>query len=47
MKRIASLVLMALSALAVSACGLQGNLERPPPMWGDAPEEEQAEGDEG
>lgn len=35
MKRTASLVLVALSALTVTACGLRGDLERPPPLWGD------------
>lgn len=35
MKRATSLVLMALSALALSACGLRGSLERPEPLWGD------------
>jgi predicted small lipoprotein YifL len=37
MKRLASLVLVALSALTVAACGLRGDLERPPPLWGDPP----------
>lgn len=37
MKRLASLVLVALSALTVAACGLRGELERPPPLWGDPP----------
>lgn len=33
------LVLMSvgLSALALSGCGLRGDLERPDPMWGDPP----------
>lgn len=35
MKRATSLVLIALSALALSACGLRGGLERPEPLWGD------------
>jgi predicted small lipoprotein YifL len=41
MKRLTTLMLIVLSTLAVSACGLRGTLERPPPMWGDAPEESQ------
>jgi predicted small lipoprotein YifL len=39
MKRLSTFMLIILSTLAVSACGLRGTLERPPPMWGDAPEE--------
>jgi predicted small lipoprotein YifL len=36
--------LLALTALAVAACGKRGTLERPPPMWGDkAKAEYQAE----
>ena len=27
-------VLMAVAALTLSACGKRGELERPPPMWG-------------
>ena len=34
MKRLACLTLIILGALSVSACGLRGNLERPPPLWG-------------
>jgi predicted small lipoprotein YifL len=34
MKRLACLTLIILCALSVSACGLRGNLERPPPLWG-------------
>ncbi|MBI1360876.1 MAG: hypothetical protein GC155_11415 [Alphaproteobacteria bacterium] len=32
-------LLLAACALALSACGLQGRLERPPPLWGDPPNE--------
>ena len=38
MKRVTSLTLIILSALAVSACGLQGQLQRPEPLWGEPPE---------
>ncbi|WP_417488363.1 LPS translocon maturation chaperone LptM [Maricaulis sp.] len=37
MKRLATFTLVALSALAVAACGLRGNLDRPDPLWGDPP----------
>lgn len=40
MKRVTSFILVVLSALAVTACGMRGDLERPPPMWGDATEQE-------
>lgn len=30
-------LLLAVSLLALSACGLRGDLERPMPMWGDPP----------
>jgi len=45
MKRLTSLTLVVLSALAVTACGLRGNLDRPDPLWGDPPaaEEESSE----
>lgn len=32
-------LLLAASLLALSACGLQGNLVRPMPLWGDPPNE--------
>ena len=35
MKRRSSVILVVLSALAVAACGLRGDLDRPPPLWGD------------
>lgn len=35
MKRTLSLLLLTVSALALSACGLRGSLDRPPPLWGD------------
>lgn len=28
-------ILVVLAALAVTACGLRGNLDRPEPMWGE------------
>ena len=37
MKRLTSLTLLVLSALAVTACGLRGNLDRPDPLWGEPP----------
>jgi len=33
-KRLTSILLVSLSALAVAACGLRGDLDRPPPLWG-------------
>lgn len=33
MKKRLTLALIALSALALSACGLRGDLDRPPPLW--------------
>lgn len=46
-RRLAALVLATLSALSVAACGLRGELERPPPMWGDPPPQDSADGDDG
>jgi predicted small lipoprotein YifL len=43
MKRLANIVLIMVSAMAVTACGLRGSLERPPPLWGDPPVAEEAE----
>lgn len=43
MKRVTSFMLVVLSALAVTACGMRGDLERPPPMWGDAAEQQSAD----
>jgi len=37
--RIAGFALVVLSALAATACGMRGDLERPPPIWGDPPEQ--------
>lgn len=34
MKRFATLTVMT-AALALSACGVRGSLERPPPVWGE------------
>jgi len=44
-RRLAHIVLVTLSALVVTACGLRGELERPPPLWGDPPADEAANGD--
>ena len=46
-RRLAVLVLTALSALSVTACGLRGELERPPPMWGDPPAQDDTAEDTG
>lgn len=43
MKRLANLTLILVSAMAVTACGLRGSLERPPPLWGDPPAEESSD----
>jgi hypothetical protein len=32
-------ILLPVAALALSACGLKGDLERPVPMWGNPPNE--------
>ncbi|MEA1943174.1 MAG: argininosuccinate lyase [Pseudomonadota bacterium] len=40
-RRLTTLVLTALAALSVTACGLRGELERPPPMWGDPPAQDE------
>jgi hypothetical protein len=32
-------ILLAASALALCACGLKGDLERPGPLWGNPPNE--------
>ncbi len=34
MKRLATLAVM-MAALVLSACGVRGSLERPPPVWGE------------
>jgi len=46
-RRLATLVLTALAALSVTACGLRGELERPPPMWGDPPAQDETAEDAG
>jgi len=33
------LILLPAAALALSACGLKGDLERPVPLWGNPPNE--------
>jgi predicted small lipoprotein YifL len=43
MKRIA-IALLALSFLA--ACGLKGDLDRPPPLWGDSAPHQQEESED-
>jgi len=45
MKRLTCLIL-AIAALGLSACGMRGNLERPPPLWGEPAPEEQSDSDE-
>lgn len=45
MKRVTSLLLVSLSALAVAACGLRGDLDRPPPLWGNPAEAEDSVND--
>lgn len=42
MKRFACLVL-ALGALGLAGCGMRGDLDRPPPMWGDTAQQDTAE----
>lgn len=44
MKKRLTLALIALSALTLSACGLRGDLDRPPPIWLDVPGAASAEG---
>ncbi|MBO6796607.1 lipoprotein [Maricaulis sp.] len=41
MKRAATFTLVILSTLAVAACGLRGDLERPEPLWGNPADYEQ------
>ncbi len=43
MKRIA-IALLALSCLA--GCGLKGDLDRPPPLWGDGAPQQQDESED-
>lgn len=47
MKRLTSLLLVGMSALAVSACGLRGDLERPPPLWGNPVDAEETTSEDG
>lgn len=42
MKRIACLIL-ALGALGLAGCGMRGDLQRPPPAWGDPPPQDRSE----
>ncbi len=32
-----------ISAFALSACGVKGDLETPPPMWGDKSKQDQSD----
>ena len=34
LKRLALTLAMACSAVALAGCGVRGDLERPPPVWG-------------
>jgi len=36
MKKLATLIVI-IGGLVVSGCGLRGDLERPPPIWGNPP----------
>lgn len=36
---IRSITALTFCTVALSACGLQGDLERPPPLWGNPPNE--------
>jgi predicted small lipoprotein YifL len=47
MKRLTCVTLAVLGALAVTACGLRGDLDRPPPLWGDPPEQDDGADDSG
>lgn len=47
MKRLTSILLVSLSALAVAACGLRGELERPPPLWGNPAEAGETDSENG
>lgn len=39
-------LLIGLTALTLSACGIRGNLETPPPVWGDTVKAEEMTSDE-
>jgi predicted small lipoprotein YifL len=43
-RKIMSLALITAGALSLTACGLRGDLERPDPLWGDRPAQEDSEG---
>jgi predicted small lipoprotein YifL len=47
LKKPLALLLITLSALAVTACGLRGDLERPPPLLGEPDPADEAEDSEG
>lgn len=47
MKKPLALLLIALSAFAVTGCGLRGDLERPPPLIGEPDPADEAEDSEG
>lgn len=36
MTRLLAALLLLLSTAALSGCGIKGDLDRPPPLWGDA-----------
>ncbi|WP_203294995.1 LPS translocon maturation chaperone LptM [Maricaulis parjimensis] len=42
-RRVSSILLLTLTALSLAACGLRGELERPPPLWGDPQDYEESE----
>jgi predicted small lipoprotein YifL len=43
MKRVSQILLVGLSVLALSACGLRGDLERPEPLWGNPTDHSQSD----
>ncbi|WP_394692720.1 lipoprotein [Hyphobacterium sp.] len=42
MKKLATLIVI-IGGLVVSGCGLRGDLERPPPAWGNPQQSDSAE----
>lgn len=47
MKRVSQILLVGLSVLALSACGLRGDLDRPEPLWGNPTDYSQSDESEG